>query len=571
MANSLLPAQQKEGHEYKFIHIDDFSPGVFDGSFIAEAHPIVQAPIGAAHAENTWCCASIVGGALGPLPGIGRRGHAPVFAFSPSPAYITGIAANLGLFSGETELIIILEADNGVSHWAQAYSDVVETNFINNILNSISGTTGTVFGSAFPSWTRMSTQPIEGNGGFIIPTPHLVFPGDVITDANTTFGHLYVYPDPSAPSAFGVKDLIKTDGTTGNTGPIFGYNDRILVFQGDGETWPVGGGLSTNENIGVTDPPEGFVYPNNFGANIPNSTILSAEDPWGYGAWGSMSVGEAIFIKDQGGAVIVNGDILAPTSVISLPGVESIGAIGRPGSADSCENGLVYCANRRGAWVWNGGNTSQKISHQLRDDFFSADLTAPSSPSGSYLFFVKRWQGWALFSNNYFYNTETKSWWVLYPNSTNGDANTPGRTFSMFAQGRLSNHMYAVSNVIPSNGEWWNQFDAEIPAPHYQWQSLPIHVVPTANRVCDVRHVFVRLSSPDGSTTGTCKVTINGQIIGTTPPITNVNPTVYRFNAGIQTADIVVQVNGDNTAGSPPIVHSIDVEYRVRQSEASVN
>lgn len=569
MANSLLPAQNKEGHEYKFIHIDDFSPGVFDGSYISDATPIVSAPIGAAHAENTWCCASIVGGALGPLPGINLRGAAPGFP-SPTQAFITGMAANLGLEKGVTELVMILEQDDGTTHWLLAYSDVVETGSINNIYNmsSVSAHIGE-FNSAFPSWTRMSLQPIEGDAAFATPVTVLVWPAD---DANSAFGYLFVYPDPAAPTVFGVKNLIKNDGTTAGTGPIFCYEGRVLVFQGEGRSWPVAPGLSTNEQISVTDPPEGYTYPFQFAANIPNTTLLSPENPWGYGCWGSISVGEAIFIKVQGGAVIVNGDILSPSSVIPLPGVESTGSILRVGSADATQIGLAYCAENRGAWVWNGGNTSQKISHQIRDDFFDAARTAPGEPNLSYLFFVKRWQGWILFSNNYFYNTETKSWWVIYPNALNGDVKTPGRTINMWAQGRASNQMYATFNTV-TDGEWWWQFDAQDPAPHYQWQSLPIHVVPTANRVCDVRHVYVRLSSPDG-TGGTCTVTINGTVIGTTPPVTSADPTVYRFNAGIRTSDPIIQLNCDSAGGftnSPPIVHSIDLEYRVRESEGSTN
>lgn len=66
--------------------------------------------------------------------------------------------------------------------------------------------------------------------------------------------------------------------------------------------------------------------------------------------------------------MVVNGDIEAPNSVLFLPGIEPTGDI--YGMAAAAEAGLFYCSTHRGAWLWNGGNTSQKISRQLRDDFF---------------------------------------------------------------------------------------------------------------------------------------------------------------------------------------------------------
>lgn len=580
MANSLLPAQKNEGHEYKWIHIDDFSPGIYDPSFISGSDPVVSAPIGAADARLTYACAAIQGGALGPLPARTQAFSYPVaFPGAVTKLYELGFAANLGLNDGTTELIVMLEGDDGTNHYYLVYSVIAETGAANVILSTTNPTTGAgFFGASFPSWTRMSTQPIEGNTGFILPTPVLIWPASVPTDANGSRGHIYAYPDPANPTAFGAKDLVSaTPANSGIAGPLLGYADRIVVFQGEGASWPSGTGINTDENIGITDPPEGYTYPATFGANIPNTTVLSAENPWGYGAWGSESVGELILIKKNGGAVIVNGDILSPSSVIPLPAVQSTNADGS-GLAAATDVGLVYCSKNHGAWVWNGGNTAQKISQQLDDNFFNAGATGGTDPNDNLLFLVERWQDWILFSNNYMYNPQTKSWWILYPNQSQTSPGLQPITFFWWKQGRKGNIMYAAPIVLnkpppASSSLYYNVFDSTVPTQHYQWGSLPIHVVPTADRVVDVRHVYIRLSQPDGSTTSTCTVTVNGVNVGSTSGAITSDPQVFRFNVGIQTKDIRIQLNCDNTVPgqSPPLVHSVDVEYRVRQSEASSN
>lgn len=582
MSNSLLPAQQSEKHEYKFIHIDDFSPGIYDPSNISGADAIASAPIGAASAALTFACQSIEGGALGPLPARVQANSYPVaFPGTTVKLYETGFAANLGLDDGTTELIIMLEGDDGTNHYYLVYSVIAETGAANVILSTTNSTTGPdVFGAAFPSWTRMSTQPVEGDSGYVLPSPVLVWPGAVGTDANGGRGHVYVYPDPTNPSAFGVFDMVSpTPGDSAVAGAVYCYADRVIVFQGEGSDWPAGSGMNTNENIGVTDPPEGDVYPDNFGTDIPNTTILSAESPWGYAAWGSVSVGEMVLIKKNGGAVIVNGDILAPSSIIPLPAVESIGGDGL-GLACPSTIGLVYCSQNRGAWVWNGGNVAQKISNQLDDDFFNPASTADTTPNNNYLFLVERWQDWLVFSNNYLYKRKSDgsgSWWILYPNESQTSEFLQPITFYWWKQGRQGNSMWAAQLVLnktpASKNIYYNKFDSTVPTSHYQWATLPIHVVPTADRQTDVRHVYIRASQPDGSLTSTITLTINGVEIGTTTEPIGVDPQVFRFNAGLKDQDITIQLNCDNsTPGeSAPIIHSIDCEYRVREGERSSN
>ena len=61
-----------DGAAWEWLHLEDFSPGIYDASNISTSKPIVEAPLGAANSAGTWCCMALPGGGLGPLPHDGR-------------------------------------------------------------------------------------------------------------------------------------------------------------------------------------------------------------------------------------------------------------------------------------------------------------------------------------------------------------------------------------------------------------------------------------------------------------------------------------------------------------------
>lgn len=550
--------KQGEEQRYEWTHIDDFTPGCYDNSFISLADPHLSAPPGAADAVATWCCAALAQGqGLGPLPALATEaGDTPALPAGTTSAFLVGLAVNPGLDNVHDELILMFEADDGTTHYFRAYSDDVQSADVNEIL-AITGTSQPgIFGAPYPTWTRMTP---DGTGN---PPPVLVFPAS-IDDASSPQGHLYVYPALLDPTAFGVQDLIV--GESSVTGQVICYGSRVIVLVGVPYPWPAGGGIGSNENINFTDPPESAEYGN-------QGDVLTAEAPWGYGAWGTISVGELMLIKKNGGGIVVYGDIDAVQTVISMDGVQSVGDF--VGKAAPGPLGLVYCSEQRGAWVWNGGNTAQKISAQLRDNFY--DATTPTGMEGNnYGFSAAHWQNWILFSNNFMYDMDTGGWWQFYPGDGNGSDDVTGHTFWWWNEGRFGNQMYAAplqfGTALGLTDKWWYRFDSEVPAPHWQWQSLPIHVDANADRVLDVRQVVVRLSDPSGSGTATATVTVNGEDIGTVPnpdqgPSTiTQDPQGFRLNCGVVGIhDIVIRVNGDGDTGSSPILHSIDIGYEVR-------
>lgn len=564
----MTPQAPVDPHPIQWLHIDDFSPGGYDGSHISTEDVVNSAPLGACSLRQTWACAAIVGGALGPLPG--RKVVKPFSTIGGLPgaatlALLAGVAITPELNNGGNELVTIVEADDGTNHFVKA------TSFNDNTLalNTISGPTQTYgttpgfFGAPYPAYTRMNAG---GTPGPPPPGPVLVFPSPGPSGASE--GSLWVYPKLSTPTAFTAQDLI-THGSPPSSisGQVICYGNRVIVIAGVTYQWPTGGGVNTNENFNYTDPPESATFGD-------QQTIMAVEIPWGYGGWGTVSVGELLLIKKIGGGVILNGDINVPTSIIRMPGIQPTGLI--VGQARATPMGLIYCSENRGAWLWNGGNVSQKISKNIADEFF--DLEHNVIGSNNYGFNVFHWQKWIMFSNNVIYDMDTGSWWQLYPKKGITSGPLTGQDIWWYNQSNVGNQIIVSPLVVTANADpWASYFDNTFPSPHYQWQSLPIHVTQNADRVVDVREIIVRASDPTATGTATISGSVNGAALTPINPVTiGPNPTTVRFNVGTGARgiyDIIVTLIADNPTanGSAPIIHSVDIGWRARAQTAVVN
>ena len=158
MANQIIKADAGDRVQ-NYLHLDDFSPGIWDGSYISSANPTISAPLGAAAPGQTFCCASLPQGGLGPLPGIDYiNAYEEPFPGATTSLYVVGFALNPGLQSGAEELIIILEGDDGTDHYVAGWSTEPATSDINSILSTTNPSTPGYFGAPYPAWSRMSTQ-----------------------------------------------------------------------------------------------------------------------------------------------------------------------------------------------------------------------------------------------------------------------------------------------------------------------------------------------------------------------------------------------------------------------------
>ena len=337
----------------------------------------MPAPPGAADVRETFGCISENNGGLGPLPALGGAPGPTGLSMNDigqglpaevvGPADITAVTNSFQ--NGEDELVFMLtyDATVGVSQSTAMWSYNVGF----DILNLIPGTAMAYNYSAdllgaknyccFPFMTLVLAQP------------ELVFALAAPSGPNP---NLFTYPNVGTSTVFS-SSIITSDQTANGTS--IGHQGRMLVIAELQYGWPVAISTMPNESFNYTDPALFLTWP-------MQKEVFGPENPFGFGAVNSVSAGELFCVKRRGGAIIIQGDLNNPT-VTTLPGVKSTGQ--QYGRTDTDQNGMYYAAEHAGAWVWNGGNTSQKISNQLEDDFYL--VSNPIEDSVSYAYYFQRW------------------------------------------------------------------------------------------------------------------------------------------------------------------------------------
>lgn len=556
--------------DYDWLDVTDFTAGVYDYSSIAASSPNVPAPKGAADAGQTWACIALPAGGLGPLPGV-----AVEHIWTPThntgageENYITGWLVHDELADGTTECFVILEYDNGTNRLWEAFSFIAETGvFTPIVFESNPSSADGIFGSPYPQLTRVAnTDPTTTPG-----LPVIVFPSGgpatASTPTDSESGQLWVYPDPTNPTAYGAQQLITSVGGgdfSSVSGQVIVHESRILVFAGITYDYPAGGGFETNEQINFTDPPNSNI----FGFQ---QTVIEGEEPFGYGCAGSISAGELFLVKKRGGGVVVTGD-LVDFNATYLPGVQPTG--GLYGRGDSGVGGFAYCSWDNGLWIWNGSNTSQKASSQLDDNFFLPPEFLGGMDSNNYGFFCQ-WIGDKLYtSNNMVFDSRTNGWWRYYPTKAQGGMDlyyvNPVKGPSFYAGVLSFDDVSGTANPV-----FMLRFDEDTPTETFQWHSLPIRL--TTKRYVQARSIIVRASSNDGNTGSQVKISIfNGttQVGSVTTPsgdITSV-PTMIRMPIGGVSAgstpysseDITFRIEGIGNGAAAPNVHSVSIGWAKR-------
>ena len=240
--------------------------------------------------------------------------------------------------------------------------------------------------------------------------------------------------------------------------------------------------------------------------------LLVAEDtPARIEVIGVTTADELFVVKARGGGAVIRGDLDNPT-IRRLPHIESTFGVSSKGVATPL--GFVY-GSRTGIHVFDGGDTTRKLSRQL-DGFFwnpyDPAVEGEDPVYGSYGRFAY-WNDCVYVPNNYVYDTTTDSWWriggeeywrTILPNSLNDW------------------HPYNCYLVTP-NGELYlipykHTADATHPAPVYHrcvqghlssvysWQSPPL--VETRGRRVSVQEVRMLVTADAQST---IKVTLTGR------------------------------------------------------------
>jgi len=193
------------------------------------------------------------------------------------------------------------------------------------------------------------------------------------------------------------------------------------------------------------------------------------ENASGFGAWGSVSTGELIFIRRGQGGIIVSSDPAYPSAVTKLPAVHGTGQIMQ--RMTQCLAGSLYVTETDGVYAWNGGNTSQKISSQIPDQAALRTDLEPGGVFGEGVVGVRIWHdvlnNLVFFPHNWIYDSGQNSWW---------QCEDPGVFDSggWAASGSGVRWMYGVDGSPTDDAFPVRQFDATSLASSYEWISNPL-------------------------------------------------------------------------------------------------
>jgi hypothetical protein len=526
--------------DLQWVKINDFSPGIISNSSFTVSGNISGAlPPGSAQETGTvGCCTAGPSHALAPLPAIP----------TPSSITMTGVAgathtnyltelkplgavgevyAGTGITNTADYLIyIVYQSDTGTTALQSEYLQYVQPPVSLTSTNLI---------------TENSVAPIASN---IAPT---MFTSGGISKQGVAANlggsaNIYVFPDPAAYTT----DTPATVASTYTNNFVIGHEQRVLV--GGYATQSFGTqSLATNTNLQVTDPP--------LSTTLTAQFTYNQEYPGRFGAWGSVSTAELLLIKQTFGALQVSGDLINPT-IIKLPAVTPTGNLIMEGVPTS--KGLFYLSRMNGAWIWNGGNTSQPVSKQLRDDFFEN-----TSPSNKY--FAGVLENWVFTSAGWVWDTESGGWWRISTNPL----------FHVYCQSWMRGTTFlwaAPKSVVGTNVYPLYKLDATVPGTSYTWQG---HAIPetVANKV-DVLEIELTATNPNAGT-ATIVVTLTAADGSNTPvtftlPASMTQPSRVRLPIGVQGYNVVPAISvTQNGSHGAPIIYELALGYVDTHSAAA--
>lgn len=316
-------------------------------------------------------------------------------------------------------------------------------------------------------------------------------------------------------------------------------------------------------------------------SNITGGEFFGPENGSTIGTWGSFSEGEFWFAYQNGGGGIVYGDIQNPTLFTPLPGITGTGSA--IGEAIPSPVGLVYVTDFDGAWVWNGGNTTTKISAQVQDNQLSRLANdAPPIRAANLAFDTNigsashgAWVNWVFFPNNWMYDSLTNSWWQVEDPAVHN--------FQVHAGGGLrGRHFYSSvgTAVAPTAAGTLSvpvvRWDHQNPASTYVWISNPI---PSVGSSVVLGAVEICASNPT-STSATVTITPTSppsqslffnqnqsqSVTFTIPPNTASYREAQQLGYNDHNMCVRVDAANSNSTNGAPTVHEINLGYEPRNN-----
>jgi hypothetical protein len=363
-------------------------------------------------------------------------------------------------------------------------------------------------------------------------------------------------------------------------GPILAHQGRVVQLLNSATQYNNNYSVRTNDIIAYT----------NTNTTAFNSTLVSygPEDVGGYGAWGSISAGELILIKQYGGALYVTGDLSSP-NITRLPGVASTRGFRMKGV--QCSAGLVYYS-ADGIYTWDGGNSSRLLSRNITDPQGTNGTGTINLRPGQTL--VTGYPGslthqWDLADNSFIYmgnslyDIRTGGFWRLYSgNETVFNSGPGGQTPSIWAASRsYAGLMYGLSANTAGQGDGkiylFSTGGPNNVIPEYSWTSMPIYPAPGRAVVVDEVEIIYTNGGPSYSTIA---VTLSSQdesgVFSTLPTYTYTTPYSQggvRINGGLQCYQFLIKLVCKNNADPlqrQPIIERINIWWHESNLSRSV-
>lgn len=318
-----------------------------------------------------------------------------------------------------------------------------------------------------------------------------------------------------------------------------------------------------------------FMAPNRvYEATGPGNGVLLAmpEAPTGYGAVCSVNANSLILVKNQGGAVLVEGDVGDP-SIVRLPGIPGVG--GKANRPVMTDRGMVY-GTVSGAWLWTGSDTAEHISPHLRDDFWlpedkSTELREIEQLVGSFAFSYP----YVYAPNNWVMDARTGGWFRYHPTEVQ---DSEGGYIFAFNEVDATGNLWAFrpsyrpaydadAAVDPQKAKdrvIYAWFDRSKPRSSFQWQSQPL--TRSRNRYLQYRQVTI-LASGHGVVTVTIKG-VDGASQTVELPVNNDNMAMAVEDLNITTTDVEVTIASEATDPDDPAptVHRVSLGYQETMS-----
>lgn len=537
---------ETEPRPLKWIHLDDFSPGIADRDLNSAGH-IGPWPLGTATVAETFRCQAVPNGALGPLPRRDTTFHYtyPGDVFSGQLNFV-GFAIQGrvdGTASGgydEANWIIATEyLRTGLANQRRAFK-VQRQRMWDSTAPLDTITTGTdsfasgVFRPAYLQSGRIATAATTPG------TPVLCFAwwGDPGTDIWN------YWPNPATPTA----NTALVISAIYNNGPMIVYQGRSLVCHRQS----FANALAANAALWETNEMMFFTNSNLATVASLTASLFTPEDPGEIMGLCVSSANELFVLKYRHGAYVIRGDITFPT-VLRVPGIQGTGKM--PQIPLASPIGVLYKSHGSGMYVWPGGETSENISSQMEPENFRYSLQA-NWAYGNFGGTMEFHEDLIFVPPRWVYNMRTKTWWQL---EDPADTSAPFG-YLHFQKSVNPNSVIAVRGEIQSDAEDFAfAYNFDFGQTTYQWTSHPIHL--SVDSQIEVREIALRATGPTSST-----VTIN--IIAEAATESHVftigannYPRIKVDSSAVLGGDVQIQIIADGASNTAPIVFNVDVAY----------